>query len=133
MKIIYILFFAASNLAIYMKLNKPDIIERKAWIAFICFFLFFVFLHVGLFQWGFLMPSKQFFRLLPGFIMPIVAFLCFKYIFLRRISKAKENGLNEDFLNFSQKVFSFFCLKLVPIMIFFSQFLFVLSPDGTTN
>jgi hypothetical protein len=126
--LIYILFFAASNFAIYSILNKTIKINNQILIVFIGVFTLFILFHVM--NLAILMPTKNFFLLTFLLVAPIVIYFWFNYFALKRLNRLKEKGVNEKFVNFGIKVFSFFFLKFTFIMLFIFQVLFICIPIG---
>jgi hypothetical protein len=125
-KILYIIFFALANFIIYSKLNRTGKITKIQFWLFCIVFLLFILLHIGLFNLVFLMRWKDIFPLLLLLITPLMVYFWYNYFVIKRIKRLKES--NEGFLRLSIKVFSFFFLKFIYIMVFVVQCIFIFNP-----
>jgi len=131
MKIIYILFYAAVNVIIYLKLNKPQKISTKQLVIFVFISLVFVILHTSLFILPYLMSSKDFLMPLSLSIIPVLVYFWFNFLVLKRIERL--NISNEAFRNIAIKIFSFFFLKLFYVMVFIMQCVFTFNPVSSIH
>jgi hypothetical protein len=125
------LFLAAFNFVIYSKLNKTGKISPNLFLFFTSIFILFVILHTELFNWDFLIPWKQFFPLLFFLSAPVLVYLWFNYFVLKRIERL--NMSNEKFRSTVIKVFSFFFLKLIYVIIFIVQCIFIFNPISSVK
>ena len=106
-KIIYLLVFATVDIIVYLKLNKSNkLSDDKLW-AIGSIFLIFLLLNTGVVSWGFLMPHQSFFGLIVMSFVPILVYVWFKYIVVKRVTKLTMPQKNKDF---ALKVFSIFFL-----------------------
>ena len=125
MKLVYVLFYAAVDLVIYLKLNKPGKISRKQLLIFVFIALIFTLLNTGIIKSPWLMPNKEFFMPLSFSIVPVLVYFWFNFVVLKRIYRL--NIPNEAFRNTTVKVFSFFFLNFFYIMVFVMQCVFTFN------
>jgi|ERR1051325_2501860 len=130
-KLIYILLFAAFNFVIYSKLNKTGKITPNLLWLFISIFIIFLILHTGLFNWSFLMDRKDFFPIVILLFGPVIVYLWFNFLVLKRIKRL--NMSNEEFRNTAIKIFSFFFLKFFYVMVFIVQCAFIFNPISSSH
>ena len=130
-KIIYVLLFAIFNFVIYSKLNKTGKITPNLLWLFISIFIIFLILHTGLFNWSFLMDRKDFFPIVILLFGPVIVYLWFNFLVLKRIKRL--NMSNEEFRNTAIKIFSFFFLKFFYVMVFIVQCAFIFNPISSSH
>lgn len=128
-KIIYLLFFAVTNFVVYSQLNKTGHVTKKQALYFALIFLIVVILHFSLFNSNFLIPRKNFLALSIVSFVPFLVYLWFKYLVTPRLDRM--NGADEGFLNSGKKVFSFFFLNLIYIIVFITQCTFIFQSTNT--
>lgn len=124
-KVLYILIFAAANFVIYLKLNKPESINKRQMMLILAFFCFFTVLHFDLFQLSYLIPFNHFAILLISLLYPIITSVWYNFYVVKRIDRLQIK--NERFLKIAKKIFSFVFLKLVYFMAFFVQYGIILN------
>jgi|GEM_PF-2351788 hypothetical protein len=125
-KIIYVLLFAIFNFVIYSKLNKTGKVSSGLFWPTVSIFVLFVTLHIGMLNWSFLLPWKDFFPLVIVLFAPVLAYLWFNYLAFKRIKRL--NMSNEEFRNTAIRIFSFFFLKFFYVIAFIAQCAFIFHP-----
>ncbi len=101
LKLVYILFFAASNLVIYALIHKKGLIKRNLLITFIAIYTVVFLLHAILGNNGILLSAHSFFISTIFLAIPVIVYLWFNFLALKRINRLKEKGVN--FENISKK------------------------------
>ena len=128
-KIVFIMFLLGANLIIYSMLNRTNWVNKKFSLTFVSLFFLFIIFDIGLMghtaaiKWKFLLPSLLF------LVVPVLTFYWLEYFIIVRIKKLAIQ--NEKFLNFGIKVFSFFFLKFIYLIVFTAQCTFLFLPDGS--
>jgi hypothetical protein len=122
-KIIYILFIAASDFLLYSMLNKTGKVSTTVQWSFWTTFLIVVLLHTGLFKLDFLMPLGHFLMVIQFLIELIIFHFVGKYYIYRTQNSTR---LSVEVASFSIKIASFIFLKAIYILIFIVQCVFIL-------
>lgn len=128
-KIIYFLFFAATDLLVYLVLNKRGSIKPRSLWIFGSIFLVVLLLHTRIVSWSFLLPAQQFFAATICAGAPVIVYLWFNYIVLKRIkiTKEKAGASRAAFFDRATRLFSFVFLKLFYLMAFFMQCVIIIE------
>lgn len=127
LKLVYILFFAASNFVIYALIHKKGLIKRNLLITSIAIYTIVFVLHAILGNNGILLPAHSFFISTFFLATPVIVYLWFNFLALKRMNRLKEKGVNENFVNTAIKVFSVFFLNAPFVMAFVMQCVAVLT------
>jgi hypothetical protein len=128
LKLLYILFFAASNFVVYSMLHKTGKVNRTSLLVSIVIFLVALFLHTGVLNGNHLMQFSNFLTLSIMLTFPLIAYFWFKLFALKRINRLKEKGVNEIFVDRASHIFSFFFLRITFFMAFIFQCSIIISP-----
>jgi hypothetical protein len=121
LKLIYVLFFAASNVIIYALIHKTGWVKRNLLITSVAVFTLVFLLHA---VWGnntILLPFHQFVGLTFFLAFPIIVYLWFNFLVLKMLTRLKQKGVNENFVNTATRGFSVFFLNGPIVMGFFMQ------------
>ncbi|RCH55958.1 hypothetical protein DJ568_04185 [Mucilaginibacter hurinus] len=116
--IFYTIFFLAIDVFIYLMLNTVRR-NNKTWILGLVSAVILAFLvHVK--QWNpNLLPLNEFLAVMFLSGLPILIYFWYKYFVLKKIGRL--NISDKNFLALAQKIFSFFFLKLIYLMVFTIQ------------
>jgi hypothetical protein len=128
-KIIYVLIFAAANFVVYSLLNRTGTVNRKQGLIFAGLFLLFILFQSGLFNWALPMAPGDFFPVTLLLVVPVIVYLWFHYMVVRRIQRL--NGGGQGFLGTAAKAMAFFFLKFFYIIVLIAQADFIFNPIST--
>ena len=120
-KILYILFFAFINVFAYNLLHKVLLLNRTTIITIVIFLSIVILLYLSMFKIDNLISKYDFFGLLLMSVFPLCSFIWFRYFSLNKINNLKKKGINESFVNWAIKLFSFLFLKFMFVIVFVLQ------------
>ena len=123
-KIIYILVVAIADFLLYSVLNKTGKVNSKLLWSFCGIFLLVLVLHIGLFNFGFLMSFRQF-LLVSQFLVELIIFHFVGKYYINRTQKSTR--LSGEVANFSIKMASFIYQKAIYVLIFIVQCVYIFS------
>lgn len=121
MTILYILFFALTNFLIYSILNKGRAINTGPYVLYIVSVLFLSFIHLKQSPIIGLLSAEDFFGFLLFSLLPILFYLFYNLIVLKRVNRMEEKGVEKKVVDQAIKIASFVFLKLTFIMVFIVQ------------
>ena len=126
-KIIYILFIGIADFILCSTLNKVGRINTYLIIAFVVSFLIFGVLHTNLFHIESLMPMKGF-VMLSQFLIELAIFHFVGKYYIARTKRSKR--LSEEVKTFSVRVVSFIFFRLIYVIVFLVQCMFIINFKG---
>lgn len=121
-KILYIIFFGITNLLLHLGLNQLRPIRTKYLISFGILLSISIFVHILASEGYLFMPLHDFLILMQFYIHLTIFHFVGRY-FVNRTSTNKS--LNETTINYSVKLGSFVFFKLVYVLIFIVQCIFI--------
>src|SRR6188768_1090008 len=112
MVIVYIILIAFINVAFYIRFNKTHLLQKKTFSYFLIGLAIICVLHISLLPFNLLMKGEYFFKILALSIAPIIIYLWFNKLVMKRVSKL--TGPGEATKTIFLKVLAAMCTMLIP-------------------
>ena len=125
MVIVYIILIAFINVAFYIRINKTHLLQKKTFSYFLIGLAIICVLHTGLFQISGFIPTKVFFNLFAISLVPIIFYLWFYKLVVKRVSRL--NGPGEKVKVIHLKIVSVMTTILPLAFITFIQIVSIIS------
>ena len=131
MVILYIILFAFINVMFYIRFNKTHLLQKKTFSYFLIGLAIICVLHISLLPFNLLMKGEYFFKILALSIAPIIIYLWFNKLVMKRVSKL--TGPGDETKAIFLKVLAVMCTMLIPFGVFLAQVSSVIDWNNYLN